>query len=236
MGTTITQLTVPAISAAPGSASNVTAGTVSVIASSLPGIDFVTNILGFAGGVDAESDTAFRTRFQLYINSRSAATYTAILNAIYGVQQGIRAAVIENMSAQGQFSPGNFCVIADDRNGILSADLAADIAAAIEAVRPIGATYSLQAPVSIPLSVSFSAILADGVVAAPIIVIANNLITDWIESLPIGATAAISKIESLVHLADASVISVQDTILNGSAADTVAGWNEVFTLTSITGN
>jgi uncharacterized phage protein gp47/JayE len=51
---------------------------------------------------------------------------------------------------------------------------------------------------------------------------AQASIAAWIAGLPIGGTLAISKIDALAHAVDASVISVLNVTINGSAADITA--------------
>jgi uncharacterized phage protein gp47/JayE len=236
LGAGVAQVTVAAEAIAAGAASNVAAGSITLIAAQLPGIDYVFNALAFGGGVDAESDIAFRARFQLYINSRSAATYTAISAAIYGVQQGIRLSIVENANSMGLFSPGNFCIIADNGSGTLGGPLATAISSAIEAVRPVGSTYSIQAPAQLPVTVSFS-ILAPGENDIPAIVqAAVGAISKWVSGLPIGGTLAISRLESLVHGTSSSIVSVVNMTLNSGNSDITASWNEVFIVTTVAGS
>src|SRR5690348_10764429 len=52
-----------------GSAGNVIAGALSVLASPIVGIDTVTNASPFGNGFDAETDAAFRVRFQNFLAS-----------------------------------------------------------------------------------------------------------------------------------------------------------------------
>jgi uncharacterized phage protein gp47/JayE len=54
-----------------GSAGNVQPGAITVISSALAGIDSVTNAAVLTGGIDAESDAAFKLRFGNYLASLS---------------------------------------------------------------------------------------------------------------------------------------------------------------------
>jgi uncharacterized phage protein gp47/JayE len=91
-----------------GAAGNVQPGTISLIASAIPGIDTVTNALAFTNGENAETDAAFRARFQLYIAGLSKATSAAVDSAVAAVQDGITYVVLENQSTTGAYQPGNF--------------------------------------------------------------------------------------------------------------------------------
>ena len=65
-----------------GSIGNVLSDTIIVISASLPGVDQVNNADPLSNGVDAETDQAFRSRFQGYLASRSRATLGAMQNGL----------------------------------------------------------------------------------------------------------------------------------------------------------
>ena len=81
----------------PGSAGNVQAGTVTLLGTAISGVDIVANTNSFTGGIDAESDAAFKARFGNYLASLSKATNTAIGSAISAVQQGLSFTIQENV-------------------------------------------------------------------------------------------------------------------------------------------
>jgi uncharacterized phage protein gp47/JayE len=179
------------------------------------------------GGVDAESDAAFRARFQLYINSRSLATGSAVEFAIASLQQSLRYAVLENVDTQGHLLPGNFCVVVDDGTGYPPASLISEASGAIEGVRPIGATYSVNAPVVVNVSVNMAVITSNPLTAVQVAAEIQQNVLSWVVGLPIAGTLAISKIEALAHNTDTSVVSVSGTTINGSALDVTAPDNGV---------
>ena len=84
-----------------GSIGNVLSGTINVISASLPGVDQVNNANPLSNGVDAETDQAFRSRFQGYLASRSRATLGAVQNAIANVRQGLDVAIEQNTGPGG---------------------------------------------------------------------------------------------------------------------------------------
>jgi uncharacterized phage protein gp47/JayE len=208
-------------------AGNVLPGAIGLSTTALPGIDTVSNAVVFSGGVDAESDTAFRARFQLYINSRALATSGAIAFAIASIQEGLRYAVLENVDDLGNALPGNFCVIVDDGTGLPQNSLLVSASAAVEAVRPIGTTYSVQGPVTISINVAMSAAISNTQNAAQIALSIQQNVLAWIAALPIGGTLALSKIEALAHGTDPSVVSVTGTTINNATLDVTAPDNAV---------
>jgi uncharacterized phage protein gp47/JayE len=229
-------VTVPVQATAAGSAGNVLANAIQLLATPIPGIDTVTNALPLTGGVDAESDAAFRARFQLYINSRSLATGSAVDFAIASLQQGLRYAVLENVDTQGDPSPGHFCVVVDDGTGYPQASLITEASAAVEAVRPIGSTYSVNGPVVVDITINMTVITSNPLTASQVALDIQQNVAAWVAGLPIAGTLAISRIEALAHNTDASVVSVTETTINGATLDVTAPDNGVLICLGVTVN
>jgi uncharacterized phage protein gp47/JayE len=233
---TATSVTVPVQAVKAGAAGNVQPGTIGLIGTAIPGIDTVTNALSFGGGADAETDAAFRARFQLYINSRSLATAGAIEFAVASLQQASRYTVLENVDTQGNPQPGNFVVIVDDGTGVSQPNLIGSAITAVDAVRPIGSTYAVQGPVAINVSVAMSVSTSNPQTAAQVEASIQANVLAWISGLPIAGTLAISKIDALAHNTDPSVVSVTGTTINGVATDVTAPVNGVLLPLSVVVN
>jgi hypothetical protein len=227
-------VTVPVQCATVGPAGNVQIGTVGLLASPINGVDTVTNALAFVGGSSAESDASFRARFQLYINSLSLATTTAILNAVQAVQLGLRTAVIENVDGHLDPMPGSFLVVVDNGTGYPGTALLAAAQAATDAVRPIGSIFAVQGPAIIPVTVTVVLETSNAMTQASVAASAQQTIVAWIQSLPIAGTLAVSKIDAICHDADPSVISVTSSLINGLAQDVTAPVNGVILPASVT--
>ena len=220
-------VTVPVQAVTPGLAGNVAPEMIGLLTTAISGVDTISNTLIFSGGVDPESDAAFRTRFQLYINSRSLATEGAVEFAIASIQQGLRYVVLENVDTLGNSSPGNFVVVVDDGTGSPPDTILANAGAAVEAVRPIGTTYSVSGPATIGVSVAMIALISNSQNAAQIALSIEQNVLSWIAALPIGGTLAVSKIEALAHGTDPSVVSVTATTINAATSDVTAPDNGV---------
>jgi uncharacterized phage protein gp47/JayE len=216
----VTSANLPVTCTTSGQAGNVLAGSVSVIASSLPGVDQVTNASGFTNGLDAESDAAFRSRFQLYIASLSRATVTAVENAIAGVQQGLHARIQENIAADGSARPGSFLVTIDDGSGFPSAALLSSVATAIDLVRPVGTMFTVQAPQVLTVNASLTAAtdLTDTAATALMASIQQN-VTTYLNGLAIGRAASVTRVAQCAYAAAPDVDNITGVLLNGLAAD-----------------
>lgn len=219
LGVGMTSLDVPVIAQLPGSGGNVQANMITVLAAALAGIDSVTNAAAFVNGIDAESDVAFRLRFQNFLESRSRATITSVEYAISTVQQGLSYAIQENQNSTGQFQLGSFVVVLDDGSGYPSNSLLSAVQQAINQIRPVSVTFAVFPPVVTQVNVSLSVTTADGsdvTFVAPQIVTA---IQDYINSLPVGVSLPVSRIVQIAYAAAQNIANVTQVLLNNQALD-----------------
>lgn len=203
----------------PGIAGNVQAGAITLLATAMPGIDSVTNIAAFQNGLDAESDNAFRHRFQNFIDSRSRATPLAVGYAISNIQQGLQFTIQENVDAAGGARLGNFVVTVDDGSGSLSASLLTTVTAAIEAVRPLGATFTVQPPTIIAANISLAIVTTEGASRAPVAAAVATAIAAYVNALPIGAALPLSRLAQLAYTAHPDVANASQFQINSTYAD-----------------
>ena len=201
-----------------GTQGNVVAGAISLLANAIPGIDYCSNTLGFTNGVNSESDPAFRARFQLYINSRSLATYGAVQNAVAGVQQGLSSSIQPGVPYSGTTT-----VYVDDGSGATPAGIIASVLAAVNAVRAVGTSiYVLQSPVtSANINIGFTS--AAGYTHATQIAAISAAVTALVGALPVGSTLAYTALAAAVFGATPGIAATSTLTVNGSAADLPPG-------------
>ncbi len=209
----------PVVCVTPGSVGNVLSGTITVIAASLPGVDQVINANPLANGIDAESDDAFRTRFQGYLTSRSRATPGAIDNAIMSVRQGLRTVIAPNTGGNGLPMIGAFLVVVDDGSGYPSAQLLSSVATAVDAVRPVGTTFSVVPPqvltVAATLTVNFGTVIPGSSDIAAI----QQSVAIYLNGLGIGDAASITRVAQQAYQASPTLANVSNVLLNGAGMD-----------------
>jgi len=215
----VASLDLPVQALAPGSAGNVQAGSVSLLASAVPGIDAVTNVNAFQNGLDAEQDSAFRARFQNFIDSRSRATPLAIGYAIGNIQQGLEYTIQENVDTTGNPRLGSFVVTVDDGSGNPSSSLLATVAAAVDAVRPIGSIFAVQPPSVIQANVELTVAVVPTTAHAQAAGAVGAAIAAYIDALPIGAPLPISRVVQLAYDAHPAVRNVSQVQINSATAD-----------------
>ena len=215
----IASVPVPVQAVVAGVLGNAQAGSVTILGTAIPGIDTVTNPLAFANGAPAETDQALYARFVIYVNTRSQATAQAVANAIASVQQGLSYVIQENVTSAGAALPGNFNVIVDDGSGSPPASLLAAVATAIDAIRPVGSTFTVSAPLLIVANVSMQITLTDPTQATAAQLAAGNAITSYMDALPVGQALPLSRVAGLAYAATSSISNVTAAMLNGLAAD-----------------
>jgi len=236
LASTLASVSVPVQATAPGVARNILTGAIAIIGSAIPGVDTVSNAMPFVGGRNAESDSAFRLRFQSYINSRSLATAGSVDFAVASLQEGLRYSVIENATLAGISAPGNFCVIVDDGSGYPPSSLISAASTAVEAVRPIGSTYAVFPPSVLPVSIQMTVTSSSPLTEASVGLLLQQAIQAWIAALPMAGLLAISKIDAIAHAVDSSVVSVRGTSINGGTSDVTASASEVFIASGVVVN
>jgi len=211
----------PVVCMTPGSIGDVLAGTINVIAAPLPGVDQVNNANPLANGADAEVDAAFRNRFQGYLASRSRATVAAVQNAIASVRQGRNVAIKENTGAGGLAQVGALLVIVDDGTGYPSTDLLANVASAVDSVRPIGTTFAVISPQVLIVNVSLTAEFASSDNATAGISSIQNYVAAYLNKLPIGRAASITKVAQQAYREGPGVQNIANVQLNGGSVDVI---------------
>lgn len=133
-GNTSVDITVEAELA--GTEYNVGVGQISVIGSSIPGVDSAANGAAFATGADAETDAEVKLRFVNYIQGLSKATTAAISAALDTLGTDVSHSISE-YNGPGDTPDGTISVYIDDGYGT-AGSLVASASAAIDAVRPAG--------------------------------------------------------------------------------------------------
>ncbi|HEX3401099.1 MAG TPA: baseplate J/gp47 family protein [Acetobacteraceae bacterium] len=215
----VASLDVPVAAQTAGSSGNVQAGTVTLLASALPGIDSVSNANAFQNGLDAETDDAFRSRFCNFVASRSRATPLAVGYAICGIQQGLNYTIQENLYPIGTPFMGRFVVTVDDGSGSPSTALLSTIQDAVDAVRPVGSIFSVRPPTVIIADVSFTIQVAAATAKGPIAALVGRAVGSYINTLPIGVGLPLTRLAQIAYSASPAVINVSQLLVNGSPSD-----------------
>jgi len=202
----------------PGAAGNVQIGVLTSLTSSIQNVDTVTNPAAITNGIDAETDAAFRNRFQLYLGSFEKGTKNAIAYALASMQQGITYTLTENQNYAGAQQLGYFYVVVDNGTGSPPSALITAAASAIDAVRPVGTLFNVYAPVIVTANVTCNVTAQPGYSAATVQANVVTAVTNYINSLQLGQPLMWSILYSVAY-AVPGVQEVSGLLLNGGTAD-----------------
>lgn len=223
---TQSSLTVVAQALVAGSGSNVSASTLTSIASPLPGIDNATNPSPIDNGVNAESDASFRARFVLYLASLAEGTLSAILSAAENVQQGLQITPVENQNPGGDSVPGSFTLFVDDGSGDPPSQLLTNVFNAVDAVRAFGITPYVSAPNVTAATISIAIRLAAGYVLGSVGPDVKNAIAAYVNTLLGGATLFLSDVgEAALSVTGCMAWQVSTATINSVNGDLVPASN-----------
>jgi phage-related baseplate assembly protein len=203
------------------------------LATAVPGIDTVNNAAPFENGADQETDQALKLRFQNYINTRARATQAAVEYAISTVQPDLTYSISENSDAAGNYHPGNFVVVVDDGTGAPTSSLLSAVYSAVDAVRPIGSTFTVIAPTVVIVTVSMTITVGTGGNKPILQGLVHDAILDYIDKLPVGSAMPYSVLAKLAWDTDPSIINVTQITLNGGTSDVPAGISNVIKAGSV---
>jgi uncharacterized phage protein gp47/JayE len=202
-----------------GAAGNVQPGMIALMSTAVAGVDTATNATALTGGMDAESDTAFKARFGNFLASLSRATNVSIGAAIEALQQGLSYSITENRDQADNVLMGNFVVTVDDGTGSPPATLLQTVQLAVEAIRPVGTSFAVQGPVVVQANVSVTLVTAAGTNHAAAVAAVAAAFESYIASLPIGAVLSYTKLAQLAYEASSGVTNLSGLLLNGGTAD-----------------
>lgn len=226
--------TVPVIASTAGAAGNALVGTVTVIVGSISGVDTVTNTGVFSNGVDPETDSRFRARFILWVQSLSKGTKAAIGYALSSMQQGVTYTLTENQNYDGSLNFGYFYAVVDDGSGAPSGAFLTSAANAVEAVRPFTVRYAIFGPVlvtaNVGMTITTDASVSHAVVVAQVI----SAIQVYISSLSLGQILPYTKLGQIAYAVSPAITNVSAILLNGGTADLAATNKQVIRPGTIT--
>jgi uncharacterized phage protein gp47/JayE len=219
-----TSLTATVTALVAGTGPNVQANALSQLATPVAGIDTVTNASAINNGLNAESDTAYRARFVLYINSLAKATQAAIESAIANVQQGIHENLLENTTPGGATRLGEFTAVVDDGSGSPPTTLITAIINAVEATRGFTILPEVVAPTLVAPTISLNVRVAPGFVSGAVTPAVQAAVAAAVNTIFAGDdTALFISFVNEAALTVPGVLAVQpgQTLINSQPVDYV---------------
>jgi uncharacterized phage protein gp47/JayE len=231
VGTSSATVTVQASTA--GTAGDVAAGQISLLATPISGIDSVVNATALGGGVAAETDAAFRTRFANFINTRSLSTAAAVGYAVSTVPGVVSYALTQNYDLNGTYDPGSIYVVVDDGSGNPPGTLISLASAAIDSTIGCGIRFSVYPPTLVAAGVSMTLVTQSGYNHATIVAAVQSAVTAYVNALPVGGTLAFNRLPQVAFDAAPGISNIEGLLLNGGTSDIVATPQQVIRTTSV---
>jgi uncharacterized phage protein gp47/JayE len=231
IGTSSAAVTVQAVTA--GTAGNVAAGQISLLSTPISGIDTVSNLTAMGGGVSAETDSAFRTRFANFINTRSLSTPAAIGYAVSTVPGVVSYSLTQNFDLGGTYDPGSLYVVVDDGSGDPPASLLSSVSTAVDSTVGCGIRFSVFPPALVSATVTMTLTTQSGYNHATIAASVQAAITAYINTLPVGGTLSFNRLSQVAFDTSAGISNVNNLALNGGTTDLVATSQQVIRTGSV---
>ncbi|MBV8464437.1 MAG: baseplate J/gp47 family protein, partial [Burkholderiales bacterium] len=150
------------------------------------------------------------------------ATQGAVAYAIAQVLPSASYYIAQNVSYAGAVQLGYFYVVVDDGSGNPPPSFLSSVAAAIDAVRPLSVSFNVYPPVLQPANFSATIGIASGYDPVATRAAVSNAVTNYVGSLPLGASLPYSKLIQVAWEASPGVANVSAALLNGGTAD-IAG-------------
>jgi uncharacterized phage protein gp47/JayE len=221
LGVGVASVNVTVTNNAVGTAGNVLAGTIGLIASSAPGLDTVTNAAAFTNGMNAETDAALKARFALWFSSLSQGTPAAINAAVADVAQNLTWQQINNTDAGGNYRPGTVTVVIDDGSGATPSSTVSLVAAAVQTVRAATINACVIAATALDANVSMTLTLVANTNQATAVAAVEAALAAYIGALGVGDTLPYTRLAQLTYDSSSAITNISGLTLNGGTADLV---------------
>lgn len=241
----VASISVPVKATTAGTIGNVIANAITVINSSIPGVDTVTNPVPFNNGFDSQSDAAARAYFVAYLNSLSRANQDGIAFAIVNADTSIAIEynLVENTNyTTGDQQLGYFYAVIDDGTGSPSSNLLQTITSAINAYRGLAIQFGVFAVTVLDATISATIVVPQGTNSGLQTQLHNDIINGlyaYADQLGIGSTMYYSRIIQIIYdviMQDApgliNQINVTSVLLNSGTSDLVATAKQSIYITS----
>ncbi len=123
------------------------------------------------------------------------------------------------MDPSGATRMGSFVITVDDGSGHPPSSLLATVATAVEAVRPVGSTFTVQPPAVTIANVSAILTVPGAANKSPIVAAVTQAIQTYINTLSIGAALPLTRLAQIAYGANPLVTNVAQLQINGLTGD-----------------
>jgi uncharacterized phage protein gp47/JayE len=216
----------------PGSLGNVLANTITIIRSSLIGVDTVTNAAPFINGMDPETDAQLKARFPLYIQSLREGTVAAIEYAVTSLQQGMQVTVHPSIDPNGATDYGAVLVYVDDGSGNPPSTTVQSAATAVFAVTAGSIRPQILGATTLTANLVMTLTTAAGYYHPTVVAAVVNAVGAYVNTLGLENSLSFTRLASVAYSASPGVTDVTGVTLNGGTADLVPAMGQTIKIGS----
>jgi len=223
-----------------GVTSNVLVGEISVINSSVDGINSVTNNTATSGGADVESNSEYFTRFTNYILGLAGSNGNGVLTAATTVATIISGFVEDHFPPESGLY--NFTIYVDDGSGSVPQDTLDEIELKLRGNNTsdypgyvaAGINFRVMSAGLVPIAVEYTAQIdplnTNAIDIKPIL---ETVIKNYVDNLWVGKSVIRAELIRLVQ-GTGGVVNVTVMDLNGSDTDVIITSSQVARVSTIT--
>lgn len=231
---TIASISCPISALIAGSIGNAPANTITTFIQPISGIDTVTNAEPLTNGSDAESDSAYLSRWWQYIQSLRAGTVAAIRTAVMSLQIGIACTVLENIHADLSADNGFLTVVVDDGSGTPSSTILNAAGSQVDSVRAAGIRFAVTTPSVVMATIVLTVISAVTAQHAADQAAAQTAILDYVNSLPQSTSLVWARVFQVAFNSSTNIEAITGLTINGASSDLTATAIQRIMSTSVT--
>jgi len=212
-------VTVSVASVGTGAATNVIAGAITRILTSLSNIDYCSNSLALAGGLSGETDTAVKARFVLYMVGLARGNKAGIEYALASLNVSIAYQIVDSQqTGSTALFPGFFYVVVDDGSGSPPSSFLTTATNAVNLYKALGIQFTVIAPTLTNANVNMTVVTSPTFVHLNVAAQVANVITQNIQALGLGNGLPYSLV-SMWAMGVPGVTAVDSFTLNSGTAD-----------------
>ncbi|AOX18313.1 baseplate J/gp47 family protein [Kozakia baliensis] len=227
----VASVNVPVQAIVAGVSGNVAMGAISLMGTSVSGIDTVTNASAFGNGSDAETDAELKARFPVWLAAKAAGCRAAIAGSVAGLQTNLTYALMDGETPDGVSRDGFFTAVIDDGSGASSDDLLSRVYSAIDEQRALGVGFAVQRPSVLLVSATMTVTVPENVDLDTARAALIEALRNDIAAGGVGTGYAYSRLAYVAYVAyvvaGVSVLSVTDILLNGAQNDIPANTKQI---------
>jgi phage-related baseplate assembly protein len=138
------------------------------------------------------------------------------------VQQGLSYTLIENTQYNGTTQQGYFTVVVDNGTGSPPGQLLTNVANAVNAIRPLGSTFGVFAPVVVSATVVMTITTATGYVHATVAAAVQSALQTYINTLGLGNSLFYTRLAQVAYTVPGVTEVLVGYTINGGSVDLTA--------------